>query len=64
MGGRQVSDTWERGSAYEQHVGRWGRRVAPLFLAYLNVPTGRRKIAAIHLPLVDRPEWPSCRLQG
>ena len=28
MGRNQVSDTWERGSPYEQYVGRWSRRVA------------------------------------
>lgn len=39
---KQVSDTWERGSPYEQYVGRWSRRVAPLFLAWLNIPIGRR----------------------
>jgi SAM-dependent methyltransferase len=37
-----VSDTWERGSPYEQYVGRWSRRVAPLFLAWLSIPVGRR----------------------
>ena len=36
-----VSDTWERGSPYEQYVGRWSRVVAPLFLAWLNIPAGR-----------------------
>jgi len=38
----QVSDTWERGSPYEQYVGRWSRQVAPLFLSWLNLPAGRR----------------------
>lgn len=37
----QVSDTWERGSAYEQYVGRWSRRVAPAFLDWLQMPDGR-----------------------
>jgi SAM-dependent methyltransferase len=37
-----VSDTWESGSPYEQYVGRWSRRVAPEFLAWLEVPAGRR----------------------
>lgn len=36
------SDTWERGSPYEQYVGRWSRRVAPLFLSWLNIPAGQR----------------------
>lgn len=42
MSRKHVSDTWERGSPYEQYVGRWSRRVAPMFLAWLNIPTGRR----------------------
>jgi len=42
MAGNQVSDTWERGSPYEQYVGRWSRRVAPPFLAWLNIPAGTR----------------------
>jgi SAM-dependent methyltransferase len=37
-----VSDTWERGSPYEQYVGRWSRQVAPLFLSWLNIPAGQR----------------------
>lgn len=37
-----VSDTWERGSPYERYIGRWSRRVAPLFLSWLNIPAGRR----------------------
>lgn len=41
MDSSQVSDTWERGSPYEQYVGRWSRRVAPKFLAWLNVPAGQ-----------------------
>jgi SAM-dependent methyltransferase len=39
---RQVSDTWERGDPYEQYIGRWSRRVAPLFLSWLSIPAGRR----------------------
>jgi SAM-dependent methyltransferase len=42
MAHKNVSDTWERGSPYEQYVGRWSRLVAPLFLSWLNVPAGRR----------------------
>jgi SAM-dependent methyltransferase len=42
MDHKQVSDTWERGSPYEQYVGRWSRQVAPLFLSWMNVPVGRR----------------------
>ena len=42
MNGDQLSDRWERGDPYEQYVGRWSRRVAPLFLSWLQVPAGRR----------------------
>ncbi|MPZ42370.1 MAG: methyltransferase domain-containing protein [Betaproteobacteria bacterium] len=42
MGGKPVSDTWERGSPYEQYVGRWSRQVAPKFLSWLDIPSGRR----------------------
>jgi SAM-dependent methyltransferase len=39
---KSVFDTWERGDAYEQYVGRWSRQVAPLFLSWLSIPAGRR----------------------
>jgi SAM-dependent methyltransferase len=39
---KHVSDTWERGSPYEQYVGRWSRMVAPLFLSWLNTQSGSR----------------------
>lgn len=42
MENEDVSDTWDRGNSYEQYVGRWSRQVAPLFLSWLNIPTGRR----------------------
>jgi SAM-dependent methyltransferase len=42
MDHKQLSDTWERGSPYEQYVGRWSRRVAPAFLSWLDIPAGRR----------------------
>ena len=42
MDHKHVSDTWERGSPYEQYVGRWSRQVAPLFLSWLNIPVDRR----------------------
>lgn len=35
-----ISDTWAQGDAYERYVGRWSRRVAPLFLAWLDLPPG------------------------
>lgn len=37
-----VSDTWERGSPYERYIGRWSRRVAPAFLTWLDIESGRR----------------------
>src|SRR5262245_3471613 len=40
----QISDSWERGDPYERYVGRWSRRVAPLFLSWLSIPAGRRWI--------------------
>jgi SAM-dependent methyltransferase len=42
MSHKPVSDTWERGSPYEQYVGRWSRRVAPPFLAWLGIPDAQR----------------------
>jgi SAM-dependent methyltransferase len=42
MSPAHVSDTWERGSPYEQYVGRWSRRIAPLFLTWLGQPSGQR----------------------
>lgn len=39
---KSVANTWEQGRPYEQYVGRWSRQVAPLFLAWLNIPAGRR----------------------
>ncbi len=42
MSDKQISDTWERGNPYERYVGRWSRRVAPEFLAWLQMPPGRR----------------------
>lgn len=42
MDSKKISDTWERGSPYEQYVGRWSRRIAPAFLAWLNIPSGRK----------------------
>ena len=37
-----VDDRWERGDPYERYVGRWSRRVAPSFLAWLAMPPGLR----------------------
>lgn len=55
-----VSDTWERGNPYERYVGRWSRRVAPVFLAWLAIPQGRRWLdvgcgtGALCAAIVDR----------
>jgi SAM-dependent methyltransferase len=37
-----VADSWERGSPYELYIGRWSRKIAPLFLAWLGQPAGKR----------------------
>ncbi len=42
MNHNRLSDIWEGGDPYEQYVGRWSRRVAPLFLSWLSIPAGRR----------------------
>ncbi len=42
MNTSHVSDTWERGSPYEQYIGRWSRTIAPLFLTWLDQPAGKR----------------------
>jgi SAM-dependent methyltransferase len=33
---------WGSGNAYERYMGRWSRRIAPLFLDWLSVPPGAR----------------------
>lgn len=38
----RISDKWDRESPYEHYVGRWSRQVAPEFLSWLSVPSGRR----------------------
>ena len=37
-----ADDRSEQGDPYERYVGRWSRRVAPLFIEWLDVPGGRR----------------------
>jgi len=60
MAHKQVSDTWNRGDAYERYVGRWSRRVAPMFLSWLRIPDGRRWLdvgcgtGALCAAIVDR----------
>lgn len=58
MAERLVSDTWQQGSPYENYVGRWSRRVAPLFLAWLDMPAGRRPQVA------GRRLWYGCVMCG
>ncbi|MEU8813649.1 class I SAM-dependent methyltransferase [Actinoplanes sp. NPDC048796] len=41
-----TGDVWAAGDAYEAYVGRWSRRVAPLFVEWLGVPAGRRWLDA------------------
>ncbi|MEU0794791.1 class I SAM-dependent methyltransferase [Amycolatopsis sp. NPDC005961] len=33
---------WQTGDAYESYIGRWSRRVAPVFVRRLGVPASRR----------------------
>jgi len=60
MNHQKVSDSWERGSPYEQYVGRWSRQVAPLFLSWLAIPAGRKWLdvgcgtGALCAAIVDR----------
>lgn len=37
-----VRDEWAVAGAYEAFIGRWSRRVAPLFVRWLDLPAGRR----------------------
>lgn len=34
------ADRWSSGAAYEGYIGRWSRVVAPIFLDWLDVPSG------------------------
>lgn len=36
------ADRWSGGDAYERYVGRWSRKVAPIFVDWLAVEAGRR----------------------
>jgi SAM-dependent methyltransferase len=35
-----VRDQWAAGSAYEEFMGRWSRRLAPEFVSWLQIPRG------------------------
>lgn len=35
-------DVFDHGGAYEAYVGRWSRRLAPIFIDWLDVPAGSR----------------------
>jgi SAM-dependent methyltransferase len=35
-----VTDRWAAGSSYEDFMGRWSRRLAPLFVSWLRIPRG------------------------
>jgi SAM-dependent methyltransferase len=37
----QTKETWSSGDPYERYVGRWSRKVASAFLAWLAVPPGQ-----------------------
>ena len=36
-----AKENWAAGDPYEQYVGRWSRKVAREFLAWLQVPPGK-----------------------
>ncbi len=38
MNPQSISDTWQHGDPYERYIGRWSRRIAPLFLTWLDLP--------------------------
>jgi SAM-dependent methyltransferase len=57
-----VTDVWLRADPYERYMGRWSRRLAPLFLAWLAVPHGQRWLdvgcgtGALSQAIVDQAE--------
>ena len=34
-------DAWSAGDSYDRYMGRWSRRIAPRFLDWLDIPSGR-----------------------
>lgn len=42
MQGDAPPDSWQLGNPYERYVGRWSRRVAPVFLSWLDAAPGKR----------------------
>ena len=43
MAHTNVRDAWNEGAGYDRYIGRWSRRVAPLFLSWLAIPAGGRR---------------------
>ena len=41
---KEVADRWDTGDSYENYVGRWSSKIAPLFLTWLKIPAGQRWI--------------------
>jgi SAM-dependent methyltransferase len=41
MSAADAKEVWDSGQAYERYVGRWSRRVAEVFLEWLEVPAGQ-----------------------
>ena len=37
---KRPPDNWTKGDVYDRYVGRWSRKVAPEFLAWLAAPPG------------------------
>lgn len=60
-------DAWAAGDAYDQYMGRWSRKIAPLFLDWLKAPRGVRWLdvgcgtGALSAAILDRCEPDSVR---
>ena len=42
MNDGELADRWDQGDPYENYVGRWSRKIAPLFLSWLKIPANQR----------------------
>lgn len=40
MSGTARHDAWKAGDSYDRYMGRWSRKIAPLFLDWLDMPQG------------------------